>query len=42
MAGEVRAGQVRLVPRQTVKAGRVYAAGEPAEVFGEAAAALVD
>ena len=42
MAGEVRAGQVRLVPRQTVKARRVYAAGEPAEVFGEAAAALVD
>ena len=42
MAGEVRGGRLRLLPRQTVKAGRVYAAGEPTEVFGAAAPALVD
>jgi dihydroorotase len=42
MAGEVRGGRLRLLPRQTVKAGRVYAAGAPAAVFGAATPALVD
>jgi dihydroorotase len=40
MAGETRLGRPRLMPRLTVKAGRVYPAGEEAAVF--AAGAMAD
>jgi dihydroorotase len=42
MAGEARTSRVRLVPRLTVKAGRVHPIGQETEVFPATAAALAD
>jgi predicted amidohydrolase len=41
MAGETRVGRVRIVPRHTIKAGRVHAPGDAAAVF-EGEFALAD